>query len=377
MTFFSQCKKTPMDELVAAIRDAKHERVASLIKNDSALVHAYDPNSFGATPLIHAVNCDDRPIIDILLDAGADINQRSDWWAGSFGVMDSCSRDIADYLISRGAILTPHAAARLGRFDALRDMLDADPSLVHARGGDGQMPLHFASTMQIADLLLDCGSDIDARDVDHESTAAQWLATSHPEVSRHLVARGCATDPFLAAAIGDVALLKSLAADEPDLSAVRINAERYPTSARAASQIYFYTIGEGCTLMHAAASANQPGIVRALGELGLNPNERGGYDNGTPLHQAAWNDRADAAAALLDIGADPELRSGHVHNNEPIGWAIVGGSSGVVKLLVERGVNIRKNHRDDAAAGAKGAYREFKRDCPIESWRTIQQLING
>ena len=51
----------------------------------------------------------------------------------------------------------------------------ADPQLVHARGGDGQTPLHFASTVEIAEYLLDQGADIDARDVDHVSTPAQYM----------------------------------------------------------------------------------------------------------------------------------------------------------------------------------------------------------
>jgi len=43
--------------------------------------------------------------------------------------------------------------------------------LVHARGGDGQTPLHFASTVEIAEFLLAHGAAIDARDVDHEAHA--------------------------------------------------------------------------------------------------------------------------------------------------------------------------------------------------------------
>lgn len=55
----------------------------------------------------------------------------------------------------------------------------------------------------------------------------------------------------------------------------------------------------------------------------------------------------------------------------------MGGRSGVVRLLVDHGVNIRKEHRDEAVAGAKGEFKKFKRDWPIESWQTIHQLING
>lgn len=56
-----------------------------------------------------------------------------------------------------------------------------DAGVVHARGGDGQTPLHCASTAQIAAFLLDHGADIDARDVDHESTPAQYMVSDRQD----------------------------------------------------------------------------------------------------------------------------------------------------------------------------------------------------
>ena len=57
-----------------------------------------------------------------------------------------------------------------GMFDRVRELIEGDPSLVFARGGDGKTALHCARTVEIARYLLDRGADIDARDVDHEST---------------------------------------------------------------------------------------------------------------------------------------------------------------------------------------------------------------
>ena len=57
--------------------------------------------------------------------------------------------------------------------------------------------------MEIAEFLLDRGADIDARDIDHKSTAAQYLVQSYPEVVRRLIQRGAKTDILMAAAIGD------------------------------------------------------------------------------------------------------------------------------------------------------------------------------
>ncbi len=71
---------------------------------------------------------------------------------------------IARYLVANGAPLSVHAAAAFGFTDHLADLLRSDPSLVHAKGGDGCTPLHFARDVITAELLLDHGADIDARD---------------------------------------------------------------------------------------------------------------------------------------------------------------------------------------------------------------------
>src|SRR5216684_2283476 len=169
---------------------------------------------FGATPLLCAVSKGSREMIDVLLESGADINARSHWWAGSFGVLDGCDPALAAFLIQRRAAIDAHAAARLGIFEKLTELVTADPSVVHSRGGDGQLPLHFASTIEIAQYLLDHGADIDERDVDHQSTPAQYMVRSRPEVARHLIRRNCKTDILMASSLGVADLVgKHLDAD--------------------------------------------------------------------------------------------------------------------------------------------------------------------
>lgn len=360
---------------VKAIRSGDVVSVRSMAAANPALVRTTDPNCFGATPLIQAVGTLDHAMVDLLLELGADIDQRSDWWAGSFGVLDSASDELSEHLLKRGATLAPHAAARLGKIDRLRAMLDSDPSIVHARGGDGQTPLHFARTIQIAELLLSRGADIDARDIDHASTPAQWLGDPHPEVAAHLVSRGAAADPFLAVRTGDIALLDKLVRVEPDGIAVRVTRARFPAAPPAAGHIYIYTVGEGCGLVHAAAAANQPGSIQWLAANGADVNARGGYDDATPLHVAAWGDRPEATNALLNSGAHIDAQSGPMHHNEPIGWSIVGGSVNAFRALIGRGATIRGHHVEDARKGAQGAFREFNPRRPLEAWRQIADVL--
>src|SRR5262245_53132598 len=100
--------------------------------------------------------------------------------------------------------------------DRLRELIGRDPSLVHARGGDGKTPLHCATTVEIAQYLLDHGADFNARDVDHESTPAQYLVREAPEVARLLVDRGAWFDIFLAVGLRDAALVERCLREDPE-----------------------------------------------------------------------------------------------------------------------------------------------------------------
>src|SRR6185503_11145349 len=76
-----------------------------------------------------------REMLDVLLEAGADINAKSRWWAGGFGLLHSAKPELAAYAIQRGAMVDAHAAARLGLLDKLRELIAADRALVRAPGG--------------------------------------------------------------------------------------------------------------------------------------------------------------------------------------------------------------------------------------------------
>ncbi len=360
-----------------ALRQDDLSRVREHLRDTPALVHAFDPCCFGATPLNHAAGAGNTAMIDLLIDAGASPDTPSDWWAGGFRPLDDCDDATAAHLLSRGATLTPHAAARLGKLDDLRAMLDASPALVHARGGDGQLPLHYAKTPAIAALLLERGAAIDARDIDHASTAAQYAADRRPEVAAFLAQRGAQADFFMACMIDDAALAERLLPGEPGGVNARITPERFPAPGSQALGIYHYTVGTGCTPLHAAATAGAASACRRLLAHGADPGATGGYDDATPLHVAAWHNHADAAAALLDGGAPIERPSGHLHHNTPLGWAIVGGSDGVVDLLLRRGAKLGSNHVADAAAGARGQFREFNRHRPLQRWQWVERLVTA
>jgi ankyrin repeat protein len=225
----------PMEALTAAIKANDAALLRQVLERYPALKAKLDeplPDySFDTPALVAAVHKENREMIDALLGAGANINARSRWWAGGFGVLDSSSAELTPYLIERGAYVDIHAAARLGMFDRLKSLVEADAGLVHARGGDGQTPLHFAASIEIAEYLLDHGAEINARDIDHESTPAQYMASvlpRRPEVARYLISRGAQTDILMAASVGDLELVRQHLDEDPDSVRINVSERDFP-----------------------------------------------------------------------------------------------------------------------------------------------------
>ena len=157
------------------------------------------------------------------LESGSphDLQSVSDWWSSGLHTRE-VDPVVARTLVDRGATLTVHAAAGLGFTDHLARMLDADPSLIDAKGCDACTPLHFARDEATARLLLERGARIEARDEDHESTPVQWLIRDAREVVGFLLDRGAAPDIFLASALGDRALVARLIDANPRCVGYRI-----------------------------------------------------------------------------------------------------------------------------------------------------------
>jgi ankyrin repeat protein len=96
----------------------------------------------------------------------------------------------------------------------------------------------------VARFLLDHGADVDARDVDHESTPAQYMVRERQEVARYLVSRGCLTDILMASALGDVELVCRHLDADPASIRTSVSDQYFPKQdPRAGGTIYIWTLG--------------------------------------------------------------------------------------------------------------------------------------
>jgi hypothetical protein len=297
-------------------------------------------------------------MLEVLLEAGADINARSKWWAGGFGLLDTAGPAVAARAIERGATVTVHAAARLGMIDKLKELIAADPALVHARGGDGQTPLHFASTIEIAGYLIDHGADINARDVDHESTPAQYMVRSRPEIARYLIRRGAKSDILMAAALGELSLVETHLRDDPECIRMRVNDQSFPrANFHSGGTIYQWELGWHVSACQVAKKFGHPEVLNLLMErcpadeklvnacwlhdeamvkalLAADPN----LANSLPpsgrrqLAHAARNN--DSVAARLMLTAGLPVESFGQHHATPLHWAAWHGNAELVRLIL-------------------------------------------
>ena len=322
----------------AAVRDLLERHPAARPLIDAPLF------PFDTPAVVYAAGTGDLALVDVLLEFGADPNRRSDWWAGGFHALHSARGDVADRLIEAGAVPDACAAAQLDRPDLLERLIDDDPSRVHERGGDGQTPLHFARSRRVVDLLLECGADPDARDVDHRATPAQWMLDGRKEAGRYdiaeyLVERGASADVFLAAALGRAADLRRMIEADPTLLGKRTHQGEYGERPPSSFHIYTWTIGQNLSPFQVAAQFGQDEALEVLRGFA------------TPKEQfLAACARADEGETARLLRENPELvRSMTPEDQRALPDAAWGSDANAVTLMLELGFDVATPGQDSGS----------------------------
>ena len=346
---------------ITAVQDDDIDTVKHLLAIDKTLAAQIDAPwfSFDAPAIVFAAASGNRTLIEVLLDTGADIDVKSSWWAGgtsalqhATGSMLNYDKELAEYLIERGATVDAHAAAGLDMSETLAELIREDPRVVNILGSDGMSPLHFAATPRIAELLLTHGADINLRDRDHNGTPAQWTMRRRPEVCRYLLEHGAEADVVLYCVIGDVERARTEFQRNPELLKLRINVKSpkgyiiptlesedlddQQTDEVPGGHVYAYQVGPTMPLLEIALQSKQPAIADLLIDSGYEINFRDWY-----VLVGQGPKRFDTLLkSFLAKGLDINARRKHQHGMwTPLHWLGQRGLTRGILCLLENGAD--------------------------------------
>ena len=394
--------KTPLELFDIAVREGDAQRARELLEtNPEVRARINEPRfDFDSPAILQARR--NLPLVDVLLAHGADINARSTWWAGGFGILESdLTMEEATPLIERGARITPWAAAGLGLYDEVKSILEANPGAVNERGGDGKTTLHCAATQAIAALLLDHGADLRARDVDHASTPLQYRIADE-EFSRFLVSRGAEADVFAAARLGDRGLVERNLRENPQCAEARVN--RPPFTAPG-GHIYGWTLGFDLTPADVARKFGHAEIAemivsqlspkarildalwcgdreRAHRELALHPFSAKNLEPDAQglMAAAAWWYRPETVRLMLELGFDPHVPG--MHRSTPLDRASFHGYADIVAMLLSLDPHPPLTQLNEFGgiplnACVHGSLHGWETGHPQDHVRTLTQLLEA
>ena len=343
------------DDVTSTAAALQHAEVCDEISNG---MFAYE-----RPPLLEARSPE---MVDLLLAAGADIGKMCEFWSQGFW-LEEVPSEVSEHLLVRGAVPSIHAATALGLTARVRNLLDADPALLEAPGGDGATPLHFARTVDVAELLIDRGANLDARDEDHRSTPAQWRIKASPDVTRLLLRRGAKPDVFLAAGLGELELTRAVVESDPKCVTYRIGNNTGPFPGigfeDAGGTILQWQLGFNFAPQEVAMKRGHFDVYELLMEttppkdrlliscmladrelamslLTSHPKLVDEFDDEdlTLLAKACWetNNDTEAIRLMLDCGFPLGIPE-HNHGYSPLHNAAWSGNAEVVRLLLEHG----------------------------------------
>jgi ankyrin repeat protein len=274
----------------------------------------------GLTPLLFAAREGNIATVRALLDAGADVNQTSEYgWTALLVATHNRFYQLGAYLLERGA--NPNLS-NLGGWNPL--YLATDNRNIEA----GDYPTRKPDMDHLAyiERLLAAHADPNIRM--HSSTETRTVFTN-----QWLYEEGAT--PFLRAAqSGDVVLMKLLLEHGADPS---IPTDHKVTPLMVASGIGWV---EGVTYEWSPESTLQ--AVRMLLDLGADVNAQDVLDGRTALMGAAHKGRNDVIQLLVDHGADLALQDigsrDSIHALAGARWQAIDYADGLVRVGVQSAI---------------------------------------
>ena len=257
----------------------------------------------GRSALFSAVRKKHADVVEVLIDAGADIERKGNDGRSPLLVASSANLQIVKMLVKAGAGVRATSnegttclifATYRGHTETVRYLVGLPQVDVNRKNNKGLTALHCAANHNHADVmevLIDAGADIEAKDDD--------TGSSPLHLSRGL----------------DVVKLL-----------VKAGAEVRATD------------NKGYTCLMCASYEGHTETVRylvGLPEVDMNHLNNRGY---TSLHRAVFENHSDVVKVLIDAGADVEAKNDN--GRSPLHRACMVGNPEIVQMLVEAGADV-------------------------------------
>ena len=276
----------------------------------------------GLTALVFAAREGDLESARALLDAGADINQTTQYgWTPLLTAINNRNYAVARLLVERGADVN---RANKGGWTPLYLATDNR----NIEGGDYPVPRPDLDHLDIIRLLLERGANPNGRIRENTLTRTiftmQWFFED-------------GATPFIRAAqSSDTALLKLLLQHGSDPAMATANGDTALTAAAGIGWV------EGVT--YERSREENVEAVRMLLDLGLDPNHAN-REGRTPLMGAALKGRNPVVQLLVDRGARLDIRDRGSRDTERVGsvaagytWQALDYAEGLVRVGVQSAV---------------------------------------
>ena len=305
--------------------------------------HRYDFNNH--TALHFAAVCPQSDALQVLIDAGADIDAKDDQGQAPLHYA-SRSGQVANVaaLVRAGAALCVvdskwytclFVAVHNGHTDAVRYLAGLPEVDVNHRGIRGLTALHYALEKQHSDVtqvLIDAGADVDAKLNDGRSLLALSSSAGILEDVKTLVEAGARVQDtdnegytclLLAAHNGHTETVRYLVG----LQGVDVN----------------HRGRDDCTALQLAVQAKHTGVVRVLIDAGADISSMGFRRGVSPLYTATMMGHVEIVKMLVKAGAG--VRDTDAQGNTCLFIAAINGRTETVRYLVSL-PEVDVNHRD-------------------------------